>query len=436
MVFPLEMGVIDVVARVPGNEPLSPANNAFCPTTECRYVDFTSLAACARCDSEVVQIENFTCTGTYNSNPTVNGSSITFNSYQEFKAKLPEDWEKWPNYVEINMTCVLAQNMTEESNHTFPPYPVNVLLEYNTSTLSSSPIQSVIRLPKGKDDGYSMTCTHLQRDDGLQAVKGYGHWTLNGEPPSIDSFTCFNSTTQEKLYNNLNYLGQINGTISRCAVDYCAKSFQSNSYKNGIFQSGKITDMPLNIMSANNRTYDGIDVEIYTLQAPGQEENFYISGVDAFFVQDYMSVTSTGFFDWQSYLDEFLVDTNANFTQLFRGMADVLSGVIQGPYNINATKVTGVSYRAEVWVNVSWGWFIMPLSLLLATLAFSTGTMLLSRSREYLFKTSLVPYLLLGGKEIVGAGVAAQPEEHKCSYDALGVHEKSTFRLVLEKRET
>ena len=100
-------------------------------------------------------------------------------------------------------------------------------------------------------------------------------------------------------------------------------------------------------------------------------------------------------------------DSSGNFQTLFNSFENLISAMLQSPYNVRATKVTGAASKAEVWVNVRWGWYVVPLVLVLASTAFFVTTVMQSSRKSNLFKTSLVSMLVLGHNGIAGGNVAA-----------------------------
>lgn len=409
------MGILGVVAQA--DQLLTPSANAYCPTTECRFPEITSLAACAKCESEPVQATSFNCSGEYiTRNGTSNyQDSHPFSTYSDFRSTIRDYLDK--ALVEVKMQCI-------KQTEGFPPFPINISLEFRDVILeeisghitirngleeasllhriSSSDIGQERNATSNQDGGYAGSYLRACANPGDEFsidyyADQYDETDPYPDPARIASFTCFNSTTDLMLYNNLDHIGQINGTISRCSIDLCARSSKKSLLRNGAMETQWGDDVQLKSLSKwDPSSSDKIITLVDRDQDPEFADRFYIGDLDRSTLQYSLTETTSNSYSWLLYSLGFLQNTNGNFTQLFHGIADAISTVIQSPHNPNVTNITAVAYGPEVFVQVRWAWFVMPLALVFASISFLVATILQSRCRSYLFKTSLLPMLFYG----------------------------------------
>lgn len=243
-------------------------------------------------------------------------------------------------------------------------------------------------------------------------------------PTPISYYTCMNSSTNLFLYDDITHLGEINVTASQCSLSYCAKRYQSAIIQNGALTFGNIIDIPLkreNESHAYNPETFGdpfdevliaTDPAISTRYTIGQHTRLSLKARIATF-------TNTTDFQYNLYFYQNRDAVPGNWTNRFHKIADSMSLIIQNSRNPNTTKIAAEVFSEQVFVRVRWAWFVLPLSVVLTSILFLFVTIFQSRTKPYLFKTSIIAVLFHGLEGWDISAVQVESNKRRVTYDEL-----------------
>jgi hypothetical protein len=187
-------------------------------------------------------------------------------------------------------------------------------------------------------------------------------------------------------------LGFVNGTLSYCKLDYCARRYRNIIFTNSMMRYESEEAFPLYSNDAKYiRNQYGIDI---TLNAEGIQQTYILGNSTRLFFASAMkrvlqSASGT----------EFLVPyfrSNQTWPQLFRGVAEVGGKVLQSPSNLAVFNISGVAIGQEIYVESRFEWLVSPFSLIAFTTLFLIATIIKSKRRPYVFKNSILAVLFHG----------------------------------------
>ncbi len=351
----MQIGMVDVTAHPEGGILSIGSKNVYCPTAKCRYDDFTTFAACGRCESQAIRNDDFNCTG-YFYEGIANSSSV-ISSFDQLKEQLSQVPQGTTEKVKFKVNCSLSFD-NENKKWNFPkfaPWTATYDLSYHNGSFSGNT--------------YNPICLNMLDGQEESAWEDHLYISLDRGWPSLTTFTCYNPVSDAVIQETIDAI-RSNGTAYLCALDYCAKKYSKNSYYNGTFQSEQTTIIPLNVSILEN--FKG-----FNFDASDEKEQFFLGRDNAREVQA-AAVSLLGFNDMFFYLTHFVSQTDGNFTKLITGYADVISTIFQSPFNSDSVKITGDTFETEVWVTVRWIWFVLPLFLVVTSTAFFLSTLLFS----------------------------------------------------------
>ena len=380
--FQLSSAFLQVLA----DQPLSGPSNAYCPTKKCTVPNFISLAICATCAEESISEGYFdTCNygvsyGEYDSNNFTN-----FTNAQDMRECLRKNLD----YSEIYVNC--TKDFPE-----FPAFTVVLNIRDGTSTLRH--IESGEDEQRSTSDGKMSAMNY--RDRYLQTCNGPRHAT-DSQSTKIVGQTCFNSTTKLYLYNNTEHIGQINGTVSKCRLDFCVKKYEDVILERSGMKSQITTDTRLELQNRSAPDIDNDDVW-HSKQSQGFGSIDFRVGRSN---RRLLNIMVEDMFDnWTIrralyYQKIPRTASFGNWTSRFHHLADIMSLMIQATPNPDAMNMTSQVYEDEIIFHVHWGWMIMPISIVIASSIFLLLTIVKSSKKPYLFKTSILAALFHGLRE-------------------------------------
>ena len=413
-------------------------NNTYCPTLECRINDFTSLAVCPTCESEIVSFDkkNSNCSygvrkgfrykvnnNTYpaglkpyfdenDSNPDNSSNNDTIltrgplSTYSDFRkvATQAKEGSVWRKICSMGF-----------ENH--PPFhllfgvapvrwlPASKALELKAST---NVTESVSQLPWMRQMGIDYTSTRIQKIIGARSApwQSGNDERPGGSPPktvpsaclldtwvkpvdasvNIVKSTCITTSSNPETIADLDTFGEMNATLTKCRLNICARRYRNVTMGANGIKVAHTTDSPLSVSIANG-------TEVYAKDENNNKFRFDLDQLRNLRSLLY-DVTDT-----QSF--KFLLDKNnpkssADWVRFFERIAEVYTQTIQSPYNPDARRVEAQAYGLEVFVRVRWAWFIMPLLIVLASNVLLGLTMYQSRKKPYLYKNSILSTLFHG----------------------------------------
>lgn len=363
---------------------MSGFSNAYCPAKQCIVPNFISLAACATCTEESISEGYFdTCIYELSRLEDATKTFTNFTNAQDMREYLRTN----PEYLEVHVVC---KKVIPE----FPKFTVELSIRDGTSSLLH------IENAGGEKQESTPTdqgVTIASKGTYLQSCASASH-LVEEQSTKIVGQTCFKSTTDLALYNITDHIGQINGTVSNCRLDFCAKKYENILIVRGEMPSQSTTDILLELQNGSAPGNSTDDV----WQAKESQEFGLIDFKVGEMSRRLLTIAIEDMFDdWMIHRCLYYVDISrtasfGNWTQRFHHLADILSVIIQAPANPNATNVTGQAYEDEIYVNVHWGWIIMPISIVVISGLFLILTVVESSKKSYLFKTSIIAVLFHG----------------------------------------
>lgn len=228
------------------------------------------------------------------------------------------------------------------------------------------------------------------------------------------------------LYGDLDKIGQINGTLTQCKLDVCAKTYKNVSMQNNQVSAGATREIPLDYIKTTQK------IKKFSPSQPDDEvlDDVYI-GDDNFVFLNRILELATASNNWFMYAADYFEATNGNFFELFSRIALVCTSVLQSPVNLNSTNLTGEAYSQEVFVRVRWAWFSGPLALVMLYIFFLGFTVFRSRNHAFIFKTSVLPNFFHGldGGDGVGYERSLRGEGRETSHDLMRISDVIRVRF-------
>ncbi|KAF2820581.1 hypothetical protein CC86DRAFT_428306 [Ophiobolus disseminans] len=424
-------------------------NNTFCPTLECRVNDFTSLAMCPICDSEVLDFGKnnkycyYSITKGFNTINWVAGYNVSrlitslektlsnisaatesvhgnFSTFSEFRAVASKSeegsiWKKTCS-LEFDNAPRLDVYVKMEPSRWLSYSKANDL---RNSTMNPAQILSGLPWVRSTRIRYSSTGNEqaLGRIDGRWSIGGdpeAGSFGLEGIPESLQQkvsgcfpdlwktmaqdganelkSTCITLSGDSQTLDQLDSFGDMNATLTRCRLSICARRYQNVTISPAGMRGARVTDLPW-ILAAPNVSSLAIS-QIYS--ARDDTNNTYR------FDQKHISKFGSLLYDtaetrnFQYLLNKNNPSSSADWMHFFQLVADVFTQTILSPYNPDAKHMIAEAYGPVIFVRVRWVWSIFPLALVLAASVLLCLTMYRSRSKAYLYKNSILATLFHG----------------------------------------
>jgi hypothetical protein len=352
------------------------------------------LAVCSTCETESIDINSFDeCKASVralNSNETF----FEDGSYADLRDLLT-DLSHYEGSLKVEMECDKLYN----------DYPtVHLTLEMGGATAILQ-AKGVYRNLESNDptEGYPGGIKSCVFTDIFPWAK-----TNSDKETSFLKSSCFTSTTDINLYNTTREkIGQINGTVTKCNMQFCAHHYDAISVSNGEKQHTNLTTQELILLPNEpshepSRTTWKTATELEKDLRADQEifYSIYDYSYSALAAQFLQIANITKDVNSQFSADSIVGNGSAlsNFTRLFDTFADVITAAIQSsaiPENANSTVPMAV-YATDIFVEVRWVWMILPLAVVLLGLVFFALTVLEGRKKEYLLKTSVLAIMFYG----------------------------------------
>ncbi|KAF1969814.1 hypothetical protein BU23DRAFT_234267 [Bimuria novae-zelandiae CBS 107.79] len=146
--------------------------------------------------------------------------------------------------------------------------------------------------------------------------------------PGLSAWSCFQSTSNLTLVTEREMLGLINGTISHCKLDYCAKTHHDISFRPNVVTYCLVSEMPLHSTGPNfTRNEYGWDFgfRISTNDANDDLENIVSNFSRLYFGSSFQRVLES------TTISTFLMpyfEANLTWSDFFHGVAEVGSKVL------------------------------------------------------------------------------------------------------------
>lgn len=414
VIYPLTTGILGSIIKP---MPLEPASS-FCPTSQCRFQDFTTLGVCSKCTAEIVNNDYFdTCNYTASFQAK---DDISYSSLSQFQGAVRKGLESkqyqngsiWDAFVECKKYVTVRPGDPPMRLYFLTTLRIDWWSYYengqspNVRLMSPQMTQVAPNVTKDLNNWYQSWSGEIQDfqpyTGSVRYLQTFGTSSIQTESPTdIQWFRGFNSTTELGLYSDVGEVGVINGTMSFCYLDFCAHTYKGASVENGRWSISSIEETTLNQTGIeevpNDDSNDARARKNITFSATGVADGFRI-GSTAFgsWSKTIRTVFESDRFQEGMHMSPFNQAINGNWTELTRRMASALSAVLSSPGNVDARNITGEAYGQEVFVQVQWLWLIGPLSMVVLSILVLVLTIVKSSRKPYLFKTSIIAVLFHG----------------------------------------
>ncbi|KAH7089939.1 hypothetical protein FB567DRAFT_590730 [Paraphoma chrysanthemicola] len=359
-----------------------------CPDKECRFQNFTTLGACNKCETERIDIEEKFGCRYYTLAATTSSSTNrqNYSTFQEFK-----DAVTTANLPDYGMDC-----LREKTG--FPPFNINLERRGNdtASLIGMGRPQDTSNISNGsfsQDAVFGNTYYTKKGDHFLTTVKGwsfrfcasgYNRTQLGGDNEKFDTigtYTCFMTSWDPGPIFDLDTFGQFRGDLSYCRMSLCAQEFRDVVIYNDTLHHAPVVESPL---KAVGNAYPG-DV---VAEAENGKRTFQI-GPRATDMLKQMFETVL----YSKAFIEFMVnssDDGKGWAEVFKRIAPVARDYIRSNANDVVQTAVGTVYGQQTFFRVSWAWIIMPLLLVVMSIAVLITTAIYSRRKPFLFKNSVI----------------------------------------------
>ncbi|KAH7113907.1 hypothetical protein B0J11DRAFT_585100 [Dendryphion nanum] len=450
--FALTSGILGSVVDQKFNMP----NNTGCQTMECRFRDYTSLAVCATCENQDVDLHKDSESCWWGvEDPTKAASYLQnnfhfFQNHSEFRsfalnASRELRWRRnctidYPGYPSFKLTFerfYSEQNRVQftlthgAGNLLGPSYFVmgeSMLSWYHGSnfTLLSGNFAS-----ESTSHGVLSSCDATGRGDGKDVpFAAFAH------------SSCFRTMSNPRDMESINHFGEISGILTRCRSSLCVQRYENVTLTPVGHNVKKITDIPLKAKHGGNMTQDlRLNTQYWaTADKADYEIQFDDDNLKALFAQSAEALRSSSVYNR---LKRFQSTENGTWVEFHKRIATVLTQVVQNPTNPSAVRIPGEAYGPEVFIRVNWPWFIMPSFAVLASTVFLLLTMYQSSQKPYLFKNSIMAVLYHGldqSQDISAMGMYLKRKETyhdiiDCSRNVMVTLKKNEEGCLKLKRE-
>jgi len=411
--------------------PLPIPNNTYYPTLKCRFNDFTSLAICPVCENDTVNLDRKFKNCSYS---VQNGlfqtldsrGRLTTNFLNASSAGIRGPLSTYPEFRSVATKADEGSIWTKTCSVAFAGYPSFDLLfkveprRWDPDSQSqllhfkntSRPTQRLSELPWMRNMSIEYTSMKQTSPRTISFVgstraswtTGWGRpeqvlgngktavsacvFGLSSYAPRLEAtkIICATTSSDPKTIEQLDTFGDMNANLSKCRLRLCAQRYRNISVgADGIVPS-IVETSPLTAMSTSAAR---------EIVAKDDFNNTYqLGGLLTYlhpWLKDEIESPAFGYL-----LNKHNPNSTRDWENLLERIAEIFTQIIQSPYNSNATRIHGEAYGPEIFVRVRWVWFIMPLSMVVAS-GFLLGIMIYrSRKTPYLYKNSILATLFHG----------------------------------------
>ena len=423
-VFPaLTYGLYKAISR----DAVDGSTNGHCSTSLCQFADFDTLAVCSKCEERILSgtIDDL-FDGCYMTNERGdNIGSITFgqNSVRSngttanlvlqdvVETKLQETWNisvtcgntRVPDEdIELPLISIYIAKLVSPPKLQVDIYPLDrsesrpkvvaeVILDTTDDPLSfryESGAGFVVVKPE-PNNSLSDTCRPTTRFPSFTPEDGL---VLN----TIMNTTCLSFSTDLKLWFREKSLseqfGFLNGTETKCSLTPCVQRAAGVRLQNNRYSTQRIhqdtswyySNMTQIKEQGNWYYLDG------SFCSGDDGECLYSWTPDALrFLGSWLNST----IDTNDFYTMYMAQENgprSNYTLFYERVAAQVSAVLQSQANPGITNITGIAYGTEIYVQVNWLWFILPLVLLASCFLILVLSIWDSSRKGYLFKNNIL----------------------------------------------
>ena len=385
------------------------SNKGHCSTSLCEFEKFGTLGVCSECEQRNFSGHIGSLFGRCswrNTSANATDSTIVFGMngnetdetttkimIQEIKKSVAQ--ESW----ELSVQCGQA-NMAIYSYAKEPTDSMS-LTQYMTfifSLFDPSDSQRIVKGPYESDDGDVMYLRYYLGSGQDKTFEG-GRLSACKHTPEINEYTdpikildstCLSISTDLLSWFDETALsdqfGNLSGTETRCSLTPCVQQVIGSRLQSNQFSARG--------SSSSSKWYQAIlaksDGREYLLCYGDEGDCPYSWGHD--------SLTALG--SWmnstiatESFSKMYWTQANSpgkNFTLFHERIATQVSALLQSQLNPDLVNFTGVAYGTEVYVQVRWMWFILPIVMMVSSLLIVMFIVGDSGRKDYLFKNNIL----------------------------------------------
>jgi hypothetical protein len=442
-VFPaLLYGLYKAISR----DAVDGSNKGYCSTSLCQFTDFDTLAVCSTCEKRVLSgsIDDL-FGGCHIRNESGSLANVGFsqdrvqNNNTTTKPILQEIVEgrmEVPNEWHLSVTCGegdALQELREEppmfyiniTKHNWQLGPQEFIVNIYPLGQSESRPSAEVRMMYGQNisrygdfigppaylfgtgsliseaewqdtpakpvkNGLFDTCRPTIQHQQFQSPERMGRNTI------LNS-TCLSFSTDLALWFRgvalSDKFGFLNGTETKCSLFPCVQQVAGVKLQNNQYTTQNIRQNKRWYYS-NTTEVQGQNGSYFELSGPfcsGDDDACRFSWTrDA--VQ-FLGAWLNSTIDTSAFYSMYMNQTNSpgnDYTLFYERVAAQLSAVLQSQANPDVANITGVAYGAEIYVQVNWLWFILPLALLASCLLIVVLSIWDSSRKSYLFKNNIL----------------------------------------------
>lgn len=394
-------------------------SNRVCGTSLCTYPSYVSLSARNNCDTRKIRTtSDYGCTYYYlESNKEPNDTLTTLG------VSLREQSKRHFNHLQDLKDVLRDDGITPfygmECNITKPDFPrIFIDFTYDPETKirnligASGSSEEIVfgnaevneeRFHRGfgTDDLYPSNitgsnfsfCTSRRKKWIEPLYQTLDNFTLS-------TFSCLDTDGLLSGISNLDSLGEFGATVTHCNISLASAEYVNNDYGNepgdDAFRSAQenatsaehVNLRPLRIIAGPiNDKYEDVAKSV-----GGPSSNFTIGPRPmihlAGLIEDNLSSDNAK--------DFLLQRSNGNWSVVIEDITKVAGDFLRSSGNSDADNIPGKAWGPQPFIEVKWAWLILPLSLIVLSVGFLTLTVVQSRKKTYLYKTSVLAATLHG----------------------------------------
>lgn len=401
-------------------------SNNVCEASLCTYPNHVSLSAQTRCETEeILTTSEFGCAYyVWRSSAQLNTTLKTlwidddehhterFTDFQMFKDAVGQGsgWFKYgmnctiekPDFPSLYIDYeyipqIQSQNLSGRGEeHELPFAESNYVAARTTAFGSTAFLQqkSNSYFGTGTLEPANITgspfsfCTSRRYGNVSDRFRTLDDYTLG-------TFSCLDTDDVLRGIANLDTFGKFNATVTRCSISLASAEFTNGPGYPGL-EPGGATPAERSTLRPLSTTKKGTAENSLEDLAESDGLN------KTFAIRPYPMIYLAGMIDSTLYSDnaqDFLLqhrNITGNWSAVIEDIAKVAGEYIRSSDNPDARNVTGMAWTPQPYIQVRWEWLTLPFLLVVLSVAFFTLTAVQSRTKPYLYKTSVLAATMHG----------------------------------------
>ena len=212
---------------------------------------------------------------------------------------------------------------------------------------------------------------------------------------TLGTYTCLDTADVLPGIANLDTFGRFNATITHCSISLASADFTNRPDYAGL-RPGGATPAEKSLLRPLTATKRGTPEN-------NSEDVAESTGLNhTFAIRPYPLIYLAGMIDSTLYSDnaqDFLLQHRAasgTWASVVAHIASVAGEYMRSADNPDARNVTGMAWTPRPYIQVRWEWLTLPFLLVALSVAFFSLTAAQSRTKPYLYKTSVLAATMHG----------------------------------------